>query len=396
MKLTYAQRLEKRVNNPENEKTILNFVNHSVATGISNRRIDRYLDALTPLSNEVGKSFKKMTKQDIQGYVKNLIEREDYKDWTKYTYQVIIKNCFFPWLYETEKPYYPEVVRWMKPKVPDRNNKQPDDMITEEETKKMIAAAKHPRDKALVAFLFESGARIGEVMNLKIKDVRFNGQVTQVTLNGKTGMRHIPIINSGVYLSQWINQHPRKDNPENAVFCSIGSRNHENDISYAGFRRIINIAAETAEVSKNVNPHNFRHSQATLLAGKLKEPQLRMYMGWSGDSKMVNTYVHLSSTQLTDAILEVNGMKKTENNNENKLKPIKCLRCGEVNGVDSRICSHCGQPFDTKSALEHNKMNDEFNKRLEELKDFKNEIDKMIDEAVERKIDKMGLEKSKM
>lgn len=94
-------------------------------------------------------------------------------------------------------------------------------MITEEEAMRLIEAAQKPRDKAMVAFLFDSGARVGELMNLRIKDVIFNGEVTHVVLNGKTGMRRIPILNSNVYLSRWIAQHPSGGKPESKVFCSI-------------------------------------------------------------------------------------------------------------------------------------------------------------------------------
>jgi integrase len=94
-------------------------------------------------------------------------------------------------------------------------------MITEEEAMRMIKAASKPRDKAMLAFMFDSGCRIGELMNLRIKDIDFKGEVAQVTLNGKTGMRRIPIINSGVYLSQWLAMHPARDEPDAMVFCSL-------------------------------------------------------------------------------------------------------------------------------------------------------------------------------
>ncbi|MBN2330847.1 MAG: phage integrase N-terminal SAM-like domain-containing protein [Candidatus Aenigmarchaeota archaeon] len=120
----YKDDINKKVKNADNARILADFVDHSIATGKSGRRIDRYIDALYPMSNRIGKPFRDMGKADVQEYIKELVERKDYADWTKYTYQVIIKNCFFPWLYGTDRGEYPEMVKWMRPRVPSRNNKQ--------------------------------------------------------------------------------------------------------------------------------------------------------------------------------------------------------------------------------------------------------------------------------
>ncbi len=330
MRKDFDQYVEEKIENKKNRKLILEFISYSLATGKTKRRIIRYLDALVPLSNTIGKPFKKMKKRDMEGYIRNLIGREDYADWTKYSYQIIIKNCFFPWLYGTEKPDYPKVVKWMRPKNPKRNNKLPEDMINEEEAKRMIDAADNNRDKAFVSFLFESGARIGEIMNMRIKDVQFNGGVTHVTLDGKTGMRRIPVINSGIYLSDWINNHPEKNNPESKIFYNKLSGDFAEKTTYWQVRWLLLKTARKAKVTKKVNPHNFRHSQATLLAGKLTEQLLKMYFGWSGDSRMAATYVHMSSEQLTDAVVEARGI---ENGKNLSIETIREIIREEISGV---------------------------------------------------------------
>jgi len=330
MRKDYNQYVEEKIKNKKNRKTILEYINYSIASGKSKSRVEKYLDALVPLSNTIGKSFKKMKKRDLEGYVKDLIERGDYADWTKYTHLVIIKNCFFPWLYGTEKPNYPEVVKWMKPKRPKNNNKLPEDMITEEEAKRMIEAAGNPRDKAFVSFLFESGARIGEVMKMRIKDAQFNGDVTHVMLDGKTGARRIPIINSGMYLANWIDNHLGKTNPESKIFYNKKTGDLTENTTYWQVRWLLLKIARKAKVTKKVNPHNFRHSQATLLAGKLTEQLLKMYFGWSGDSRMAATYVHMSNEQLTDAVIEARGI---ENGKNLSIETIRGMVREEIRGA---------------------------------------------------------------
>lgn len=64
-------------------------------------------------------------------------------------------------------------MRWIKCNFRD-DKKLPEELLTEEDVTKLIEAAQHPRDKALVFLLYESGCRIGELLNVKIKNVLFD------------------------------------------------------------------------------------------------------------------------------------------------------------------------------------------------------------------------------
>jgi integrase len=68
-------------------------------------------------------------------------------------------------------------VRWIKINVRNANNKLPEDILTFEEVQKIAQTAYTKRGKAFVITLFESGARIGEILPLKIKDLEFGQNV---------------------------------------------------------------------------------------------------------------------------------------------------------------------------------------------------------------------------
>ena len=97
MRKDIRQYVEERVKNKENRKLIQEFMDHSVAAGKSPARIERYIDAIVPLSNTIGKPFKEITREDMEKYVRGFFENFDYTDSTIHGYQVTIKNCFFPW-----------------------------------------------------------------------------------------------------------------------------------------------------------------------------------------------------------------------------------------------------------------------------------------------------------
>jgi hypothetical protein len=182
-------------------------------------------------------------------------------------------------------------------------------------------------------------------------------------------MRRIPIINSGVYLSQWLAMHPARDEPDAMVFCSLFlSKRTLRPMSYQKIVMRIKEIAARAGIKKAVNPHAFRHAQATLMASKLKEPQMRMYFGWSGSSRMTETYVHLSSEQLTDAVLLASGRTTAREIKESLLLPVACPRCNEINGADGKLCAKCGMPLDKATALEIVRGERNLRAELDELK----------------------------
>jgi integrase/recombinase XerD len=68
-------------------------------------------------------------------------------------------------------------------------------------------------------------ARPHEILNLKIKDIMFktagNKQYAEVLVNGKTGIRHIPLIQSIPYIKDWLPNHPSRNNPNAPLFIAL-------------------------------------------------------------------------------------------------------------------------------------------------------------------------------
>jgi integrase len=69
--------------------------------------------------------------------------------------------------------------------------KLPEDLLSREDVHKMIAAANNALEKALIATIYETGARRGEIVNCRVKDVIQNPNGFYIRLNGKTGARQV-------------------------------------------------------------------------------------------------------------------------------------------------------------------------------------------------------------
>jgi len=342
---------ERRLHNPlseRNRELILEFEKKLISKGLSTPRIEKYVETLTKIGEILGKDFDAATKRDIEDLVFK-IERSDRSPWTKHTYKVILKR-FYRWLKGGDEEY-PEEVRWIKTTLKARDELLPEDLLTEEDVMRLVEACSNPRDKAFIITLYESGARIGEVGFMRIRDVSFEESYARLMLKGKTGARRVIVVAATPYLQTWIQNHPLRNDPDAPLWVNIGTVNRFKAMSYPALAKILKVAAERAGLSKKVHPHKLRHSRATFLASKLTEAQMNQVFGWKQGSDMPSIYVHLSGRDLDDAILGVYGLKKVEEK-EPKLKPKICPRCNTSNAIEARFCMKCGLALDVKVAQE--------------------------------------------
>lgn len=235
----------------------------------------------------------------------------------------------------------PELREFIKPRMP-KNRKLPENMLSEEEIESLLNACLALRDKALIAFLFESGCRKGELFSIKIQNVVFDSLGAVVTIPaGKTGARRIRVVFSASYLRQYIESHPVAE-PTSPLFCS--TRAPYGLISDSGLKEQLKEIAKRAGIKKPVYAHLIRHSRATQLAKHLTEQQLKTYLGWTAGSSMASIYVHLSGQDIDPAILKMNGIE-VEDTHTSGFKVDRCPRCKELNPETSSYCGKCGLPL---------------------------------------------------
>ncbi|MEK7226090.1 MAG: site-specific integrase, partial [Bacteroidota bacterium] len=304
--------------------------------------------------------------------------RRRYSEWAIHDRLVTLKK-FYRWLRKAED--YPQEVRWIKTSVKNGNHKLPEELLNENDVEKMINAADHPRDKAFIATIYESGCRIGEILSLQLKNVSFDEKTgCKIIVDGKTGMRRVWLFTSAPYLAKWINIHPDKK-PESYLWVSIGSRSKNKPMDYSAARSLLRRIMPKAGINKKFNPHLFRHSRATYLADKLTEAQLKEIFGWKQSSTMPGIYVHMSGRNTENALKRLYGLGEEEKEEESKLTPKKCIRCGQVNPSTFKQCDNCGMALDLKSAIE---TAESLEKREKELNNLKHKIVNM-----EEKIDRL-------
>ena len=208
-------------------------------------------------------------------------------------------------------------------------------------------------------------ARPHELLKLRIKDVVFKltpdkKQYAEILVNGKTGTRRIPLIDSIPYIKDWISQHSQSGNPNSILLCGFGkslgrviqiSSLHGiyEDYKNRFFPKLLdspNVLPEDKQkirelLKKPWNPYIRRHSSLTEKSTILKEHTLRQFAGWSPGSNMHLKYLHYFGNESNDSILEAYGLISKGKQLSEALRPKQCPNCNEPNKPDSKFCAKC-------------------------------------------------------
>ncbi len=385
---------------PRNKELITKFHNYLFSTGTKEIRVAKLSSQLRRIGSRLNKDFDCTTKQDIQDTIAAYNRDNELSDATKADYRRTIKQ-FYLWCQENdertnsnnEKLRFEAVdfYKYIK-KISVAYKLQradPSTIIKDDEINLVVSkGCKTYKEKALIKFLHETGVRAGELLNLRIKDVVIKENYARVIVDGKTGMREIPIVSSLPYITAWLEMHPFRDNENAYVWLGENTKQMWQPLKHIGaqkliarcFERVGLITKEYAKVtlengrkktkllSKTVkrkhNLHWFRHSRASLLAPYLTEALLCKYMGWTLGSEQVRRYVHLCNQQLDDAYLKIKGMKQ----NIEQQEKIKQCSCGAPNDSIARYCYKCGRPLSVAIAIQDEEIiKDETNKTFQLL-----------------------------
>ena len=329
-------------------KAVLEYGEHMKANGLTDRTINKNLYCLATFLKTIGsKDVLKLTREDVEKSMATL-ERSAYAAKTKQNVKITVRAFYKHLLGQDE--YFPPLVRWIKTSITASKKYTPDDILTEQDIRKMLDVTGDPRDAALIAVLYDSGARVGELLNMKVKDIDLQSTPGHARLTGKTGTRIVPLIFSVPYVARYLDSYTNKK-PESPLWHTIGTWSQKGAaLDRAGVARVLKKAAERAGISKPTNPHAFRHARATWAANRLSDQLLKNFFGWTNGSRMAEVYVALSGRDLDDAWLQANGQPIPEKH-EPVLKAIPCPKCKYENPTTASYCQRCGAPLDISIAM---------------------------------------------
>ena len=348
------------------------------------------------------RKFSDMTTEDILRYFDSIRKSDDVDPMHKWigthTLRRGILIKFFRWLYygsvEAKKRPKPKVVQNIpKYKRKEQSIYKPTDLWTHEDDLLFLKYCPSKRDRCYHTISRDLSCRPSEILNLRIKDIIFksveNFQYAEVLVNGKTGTRHIPLINSIPYLKDWLDSHPQRGNSNaflipNLSDCGLGKKLSSSGVlmTYRKYRSkffpsitqnddLLKDEKQKIEslLKKPWNPYIRRHSALTEKSTILKEHVLRQHAGWTPGSQMHLKYLHYFGNESSDSILEAYGIVSKDQKLADTHRPKQCPNCNEPNKPDSKFCAKC------RLVLSY----DAYNETLEEQKKKEDKVALMED-----------------
>ena len=156
-----------------------------------------------------------------------------------------------------------------------------DSYITEQDMKKLMNSCSTPMHRAYISMMYETGGRIREMTNLKIKDVNLTSKKPNIRVENCMGVRIIPLSDKSPYLIEWLDKHPDKNNPDADLWVFVDRLNHKRFVTLNHMIRMLRYTFKKAGLKKRVSFHVFRDTKALNLAKKNSSKKVCKVMGWS-------------------------------------------------------------------------------------------------------------------
>jgi integrase/recombinase XerD len=309
------------------------------ANGYSKSTLEYYKPILEEANNF--KPLQDWTKIDIIQYVLHLQTKN--KESSVETKKGVLKTFFkLTGKEEISKDISIRIVK---------NNLRREDILTIDDVNKLIDSTDSPMYKALIAFLFESGARINEALSVRIKNIQ---ETESGLIIGITDTKTNKNIRESAYIysAQYIRNH--------ITYSGLKKDDKLFSISDQAVQKMLNKLKERAGIKKPVSPHKFRHAQATdMLTRQYSELIIRKQLGWSSDSRMLSRYIHLVDQDVIDARFEKSGLN-TVNKKISNIKIAEPLKIADA-------------------SLQLRKLNEENDEMKKDNQDLKDKIKLMME-----------------
>jgi len=363
-----------------NQEVAIEYLQSIQRIGRSQSTLNNNVDFVKWLALNFKGDLDKLTRRDvnkIQDMINDLKRKKDGKpaaDTTKQLYKISLKRFLKKYGREIDNR---DMVRLADFEMAAAKPKRlkPEDILTDEELNSIIIQCKTLRDRACVALLAETGARVGEIEHCKLGDVKPAPHGFKITLRGKTGEREVLVYKCQQLLRQWINVHP-DENPESPLFPTVRkyddnsfkvSENEAGEELQKAYRPlngkqigiILKLAAAAAGIEKKVHPHLLRHGAATKFANSLTEQQMKVQLGWTPGSPMPGRYSHVAETDVEYKLLDIYGVKMDRDIKGEIVR--RCPKCSKPITAGLNYCE-CGMPLTEEGVQDFNRLlsNDQF------------------------------------
>lgn len=216
-------------------------------------------------------------KDEIEGFLYKLIVREKLSESAQNQFINAIK--FYYEQVENQPRTYYDLQR------PKKNKTLPN-VLGKEEIKRLLSSTKNTKHRAIMSILYSSGLRIGEIINLRVEDIRSKeGYIFVTKGKGKKDRRTL----LSKKLIDLLRIYYVEYKPDYWLF--EGTTGGQYTVS--SIRKFFRKAIQRAKINPWATPHTLRHSFAThLLQQGVSLRHIQNLLGHSS-SKTTEIYTHI-------------------------------------------------------------------------------------------------------
>lgn len=214
--------------------------------------INQYKYIIRNMYTEIGKEINQLTANDLRIYLAKYIETKNLS--ISYREQLRrVLSAFFSWAClegYIETDIGKKINRIKVPKL----IKQP---FTDEQRLILIDNAKNIRDKAIMAVLYSTACRVGELVSINRDDIEYLGNKGKIVIYGQKGKAERVVYiteESMYYLKQYLNT---RTDDNSALF--INSRNRR--MSKRSIEMMLKEIGDKCNI--HAHPHKFRRTLLT-------------------------------------------------------------------------------------------------------------------------------------
>lgn len=240
------------------EEDLLNNVKLYISSkrleGLSELTLEDYYRELMMFDYAICKPTAQITTSDIRRY---LASNDKVMSSTNGKKLSVIKS-FFSWLVDEEVILRNPAARIKQIKQPKRLPKA----LTATELEMLREACTSLRERAMVEVMYSTGCRLSEVANMKRKDVDWSSGSLKVI--GKGNKERVVYLNpkANYHLTNYIEDCENGENHCEYLFST--ERRPYRQMKPKTIQDAINKIACRTSIEKNITPHVFRHTMATL------------------------------------------------------------------------------------------------------------------------------------
>ena len=229
------------------------FISAKRIEGCSERTLAYYKVTIEHMLSIIVTPLRQVQTDELRAY---LADYQLINNCSKTTVDNIRRNLssFFSWL-EAEDYIIKSPIRRIH-KI--RTGSKVKETLSEECIEKLRDSCLHIRDLAMIDFLYSTGIRVGELVNLNINDINFEERECIVYGKGNKQRKVYFDSKAKVHLKRYLEQ--RNDYNE-ALFVTLDSPFKRLKISGVEIR--LRKLGRLASLDQRVHPHKFRRSMAT-------------------------------------------------------------------------------------------------------------------------------------